>query len=105
MSHVTHVVDGRTVLTLCAPWPVALLTGYEDAGGIVVEHCLSFRPGFLLPLIRAGMAEVRRRGYQHVRARLPKAFPLTARLVTVATRAGFLVYREDDDSLDMVWRP
>lgn len=102
MSGHSEIADGRVVVTRCDPWPSGVLTGYEDAGGFVVEHVAAYRPGVLLPMLRDGLALGRERGYEHIRLRLPRGWPPTPRLESLAVRMGFRLYHEEEEWLDYV---
>jgi len=92
----------RLVVTYMDPWPTGFLTGYEADGGVVLEHMVACKPGVLLPMLREGIEEGRRRGYDHIRLRLPQAYPDTTRLRLLALRMGFRRYHEDEEWLDYV---
>lgn len=95
----------RLVFTYEDPWPSGLMTGYEDAGGFVLEHVVAFRPRVLIPMLHAGLRVARECGYCHIRCRLPQRFPGTPRLRSLATRMGGAVYHEDADWVDVTWYP
>ena len=99
------LVTGRCVFVVEDPWPAGLITGYEDAGGFVVEAVVAFHTGALLPMLAESKQIARTRGYEHVRFRLPKSFPKTPKLARLARHVGCQVYHEDDDYMDFVWRP
>ena len=100
-----HVVTGRLVFTYGDPWPEGVLTGYEDAGGFVIEHVITFRRGVLVAMLVEGLRIAGERGYHHLRCRLPQDFPKTPRLRSLAIRMGFTIYHEDTQWLDLVWYP
>lgn len=94
----THVVEGRVVLTYGEPWPLGFITGYVD-GTFRVEHVVVFpgAPRSTLPkMLAAGLDEAWARGYASVSLLLPHAFPLTPPLMTLARRLGFEWYARDD---------
>lgn len=94
-----HVVTNRLVLTWEDPWPLGVLTGYEHEGGFALEHVVAFPgapPSTLARMLRAGLTEAWRRGYQHVTLHIPHAYPLAAGLLTLAKRFGFDEYRRDE---------
>ena len=49
-----------------------------------------------------GIAVAAARGYEHIRLRLPQAFPETTRLRILALHMGFRRYHEDAEWLDYV---
>ena len=101
----TTFAANRAVFTYEDPWPSGCLTGYDDAGGFVIEHVIAWRPGVLPKMLAAGLKEARARGYAHVRCRLPQAFPPTPKLRRLAKRVGFAVYHEDAEWVDLAWYP
>ena len=98
-----EIAEDQVVLTYVASgWPGGCLTGYEDAGGFVLCHVVAFQPRVLLPMLREGIAVAASRGYDHIRLRLPQAFPETTRLRILALHMGFRRYHEDAEWLDYV---
>jgi hypothetical protein len=91
-----HIVNHRVVLTYEPEpdgWPTGVITGYEHEDGFRIEHVISFVPSVknLLGLVRAGLAEAKKRGYAYLQAAMPLDFPLTHDLWTFAERYGFEV--------------
>ena len=99
------LAESRCVFTYSDPWPAGFVTGYEDAGGFVVEWLVALQRGILLPMLREGQRVARERGYTHVRFRLPHAFPGTLRLRLLALRLGCRKYHEDAEWVDYAWYP
>lgn len=104
-DRVPGLATERLVWTYGSPWPLGVVTGYEDNGAFVVEHVIAFRPGRLIPMLRAAQGIARARGYDHVRFRVPRAFPLSRQLRIIAGRLGCRVYYEDAEWVDLAWWP
>lgn len=90
-----HVVTNRIVYTLVDPWPVGVLTGYEKDGGFCLEHVLSFKPRYLLKLLRGGIAYAWDKGYAHIVFHVPPDLPLYPGLTAIGQRLGFVEYAPD----------
>lgn len=94
-----YIVGERTVLTYEPEgWPAGVITGYPSAGGFHVEHVVVF-PGqpstALLRMVRLGLEEAWRRGYDSVTFCVPRDFRLTRGLVRLGHRLGFEEYARD----------
>lgn len=96
------IKTGRVVYTLEDPWPVGVLTGYERDGGFYLEHVLSFKPGYLMKLLKRGLAYAWKQGYAYVVFHVPADFPLYPGLLAVGKRLGF---REYEPTFFMLRRP
>jgi hypothetical protein len=80
-----------------ADWYVGVLTGHGDAeGDFVLKHVIALRPGVLLPLLRAGIAEAAALGFRQIKFGLPDAFPSARALGRAARAVGCEVYAQHD---------
>jgi hypothetical protein len=80
-----------------AAWYEGLLTGHGDEeGGFVLKHVVAFKPGTLLPLLRAGIAEAKALGYRRIRLGIPDDFPPAQALGRAAERVGCVPYAHED---------
>ena len=94
-----HMALNRLVWTYLPDGvPLGLITGYENAGGFVLEQIVRFpdtSPTVLVPMLRAAVAEAWMRDYAHVVLMIPQG--TTNGFHLLARRFGFTVYESDDD--------
>lgn len=96
----SRAVGNQVVFTFwpdSAEWYQGVLTGHgNDDGDFVLRHVIAFKPGVLLPLLRAGIEEARVLGYRQITFGIPDTFPKARGLSLAALKVGCTVYEHRD---------
>lgn len=97
-----YVLHGVTTATYTPPggsYPVGVLTGLPDGDTYALEHVIVFGgapPAAMMAMLREGIEEAWRLGYQRITWRLPHSFAGTVALAEVGRRLGFVEARRDE---------